>query len=146
MTRNREAIIRLFRVGDNRAAAFEPFQAVFPGHTAPIVRQAEDGERELIVASWGFVLPQKGKAAKRITNARNDKVSELTESPPLPDMRAAADAFRRNVRFPVRLVRCTSDSGRDMLVASISAFDPNRTKTFSSISNRAAPRIQQRKV
>jgi len=74
MTRNRDAIIRLFRVSHNRAAAFEPQSAIFPGGSAPIVRRAEDGERELVVMSWGFPLLQKGKSAKRVTNAREDTV------------------------------------------------------------------------
>ena len=74
MTATRDAIIRLFRVGHNRAAVFDPVSAIFPGHTAPVVRLAEDGDRELVMMSWGFVLPQKDKAAKRVTNARDDKV------------------------------------------------------------------------
>src|SRR5690606_25447876 len=74
ITRSHEAVRRLFGVGDNRAGRFEPLPAVFPGHAAPIVRQAGDGERELMLASWGFVLPQAGKAARRVTNARDDKV------------------------------------------------------------------------
>lgn len=76
MTANRDAIIRLFRVGHNRAAALDPLSAIFPGHVAPVVRTAEDGDRELVIMSWGFVLPQKDKAAKRVTNARDDKVRE----------------------------------------------------------------------
>jgi hypothetical protein len=59
MTRNREAILRLFRVSGNRAAAIEPQDAIFPGYQAPIVRKAADGERELVVLNWGFVLLQK---------------------------------------------------------------------------------------
>lgn len=74
MTTAREALIRMFRVSDNRASAVDPLPAIFPGHTAPVVRHAGDGERELVLLSWGFVLPQQGKAAKRVTNARADKV------------------------------------------------------------------------
>ena len=74
MTANRDAIIKLFRVGHNRAAAYEPMRAIFPGHVAPVVRPTDDGDRELVMMSWGFVLPQKDKAAKRVTNARDDKV------------------------------------------------------------------------
>ncbi len=74
MTANRDAIIKLFRVGHNRAASWEPMSAIFPGHVAPVVRFADDGDRELVMMSWGFVLPQKDKAAKRVTNARDDKV------------------------------------------------------------------------
>jgi putative SOS response-associated peptidase YedK len=73
-TKAREAMIRMFRVSDNRAAAFTPQPAIFPGHEAPVVRLADDGEREVAILSWGFVLPQKGRAAKRVTNARADKV------------------------------------------------------------------------
>ena len=71
-TTNRQAVIRLFRVAENRAAHTEPKDAIFPGHTAPVVRFAEDGERELVNLSWGFVLPQKGKAPRRVTNTRDD--------------------------------------------------------------------------
>lgn len=75
MTRNREAILRLFRVSENRAAAFEPRDAIFPGHAAPVIRRAADGERELVQMSWGFVLPQKGKAPRRVTNVRDDTIA-----------------------------------------------------------------------
>jgi putative SOS response-associated peptidase YedK len=75
MTTNREAIIRLFRVGHNRASATEPQAAIFPGGQAPIVRRAEDGERELLALSWGFVLLLKDKAPKRVTNFRDDKLA-----------------------------------------------------------------------
>jgi putative SOS response-associated peptidase YedK len=74
LTRNREAILRLFRVSHNRATAFEPLSAIFPGHQAPVVRCAEDGERELVLLSWGFVLLQDGRAPRRVTNVRDDKV------------------------------------------------------------------------
>jgi hypothetical protein len=73
-TRNVEAVRRLFRVSSNRAASVEPRDAIFPEHTAPVVRKAEDGERELVELSWGFVLPQPGKAPRRVTNTRDDKV------------------------------------------------------------------------
>jgi putative SOS response-associated peptidase YedK len=72
MTRNREAILRLFRISPNRAAAFAPLDAIFPGHLAPVIRQAGDGERELVQMSWGYVLLQKGKAPRRVTNVRDD--------------------------------------------------------------------------
>lgn len=36
---------------------------------------AEDGERELVMMRWGFILPQKDKAPKNVTNARSDKVA-----------------------------------------------------------------------
>jgi putative SOS response-associated peptidase YedK len=73
LTTGPQAVIRLFKVSHNRAATFEPKQAIFPGHAAPVVRLAGDGERELVVMSWGFVLPQAGKAPRRVTNVRDDK-------------------------------------------------------------------------
>jgi putative SOS response-associated peptidase YedK len=78
LTRNREAILRLFRVSHNRAEAFEPLSAIFPGYRAPVVRCAEDGERELVLSSWGFVLLQDGRAPRRVTNVRDDKVRTST--------------------------------------------------------------------
>jgi putative SOS response-associated peptidase YedK len=78
LTRNREAILRLFRVSDNRAMALEPLSSIFPGHRAPVVRCAEDGERELVMLSWGFVLLQDGRAPRRVTNVRDDKVRTST--------------------------------------------------------------------
>lgn len=74
MTRVPEAVRRLFRVQHNRAAAFEPKNAIFPGYQAPIIRNAADGERELVNATWGFVLLQKGKAPRRVGNVRDDKI------------------------------------------------------------------------
>lgn len=74
MTRAREAMLRLFRVSDNRAAAIERQPAIFPGYVAPIVRKADGGERELVNLNWGFVLLQKGLAPRRVTNVRDDKI------------------------------------------------------------------------
>jgi hypothetical protein len=44
-----EAVLRLFRANHNRAAVFEPKDAVFPWHMAPVVRQLPDGDRELSI-------------------------------------------------------------------------------------------------
>jgi putative SOS response-associated peptidase YedK len=73
-TRNVEAIRRLFRVPHNRAPVVVPQPAIFPGWTASVIRKAEDGERELLPMSWGFVLLQDGKAPRRVTNVRDDKI------------------------------------------------------------------------
>jgi putative SOS response-associated peptidase YedK len=58
MTRNRQAILRLFRISDNRAPPVDLQPAIFPGYTAPVIRKAADGERELVPMSWGFVLSE----------------------------------------------------------------------------------------
>ncbi len=74
ITATREALLRLFRVSHNRAAMFDPRPAIFPGHTAPVLRLAADGEPEIVTMSWGFVLPMEGRAPKRVTNTRDDKL------------------------------------------------------------------------
>ena len=38
-----------------------------------MIRAATDSERELVIMNWGFVLPQPGKAPRRVTNVRDDK-------------------------------------------------------------------------
>ena len=74
LNKKRDAVARLFRVSHNRAAAFEPLASIFPGHVAPVVRQTEDNERELAMLSRGFVLLQKDKAPRRVTNVRDDRI------------------------------------------------------------------------
>ncbi len=71
---SRAALARKFMLSDNRMAAFEPLPAIFPGHMAPIIKQSSDGERELVMRSWGFILLREGYAPKRVTNTRDDKV------------------------------------------------------------------------
>ena len=76
LNRTRDGIARFFRVSHNRAAAFEPLSAIFPGRVAAVVRQSADGEREIALMSWGFVLLQNGRAPRRVTNVRDDKIME----------------------------------------------------------------------
>jgi putative SOS response-associated peptidase YedK len=70
---SRAALARKFRLSDNRMVAFDALPAIFPGHMPPIVKQSADGERELVVRSWGFILLRDGYAPKRVTNTRDDK-------------------------------------------------------------------------
>ena len=74
MTRNREAILRLFRISDNRAVAVDQLPAIFPGYQAPVIAENVDGERELILMNWGFMLLKKDRAPGRVTNVRDDKI------------------------------------------------------------------------
>ena len=69
-------LARFFRVSHNRSVVFDPLPAIFPGHVAPVVRQNTDGEREVGLMSWGFVLLQKERAPRRVTNVRDDKIFE----------------------------------------------------------------------
>jgi putative SOS response-associated peptidase YedK len=70
----RADLARKFALSDNRMAAFDELSAIFPGHDAPVIKRTEDGARELLLRSWGFVLLREGYAPKRVTNARDDKV------------------------------------------------------------------------
>ena len=74
MTKAPAAIASLFRVPHNRQQQFDLLPAIFPGWSAPVVRQSADGDRELLMMSWGFVLLQDGKAPRRVTNTRDDKM------------------------------------------------------------------------
>jgi putative SOS response-associated peptidase YedK len=71
---SRATLARKFRLSDNRMVAVDALPAIFPGRMAPIIKPADDGERELVMRSWGFVLLRKGYAPKRVTNTRDDKV------------------------------------------------------------------------
>lgn len=76
LNKKRDMLARYFRVSHNRTVAFDPLSAVFPGHVAPVVRQTADGEREIVLMNWRFVLPQRDKAPRRVTNVRDDKILE----------------------------------------------------------------------
>lgn len=78
MTRSQDAVRRLFKVQRefDQSGNLPSLAAIFPANDGPVVRLNEDGERTLEMMSWGFVLPQKDKTAKRITNARDDKIRD----------------------------------------------------------------------
>ena len=63
-----------FQLSDNRITMFDTLPAIFPGHMAPIIKQSEDGARELVLRSGGLVLLRDGYAPKRVANTRDDKV------------------------------------------------------------------------
>jgi putative SOS response-associated peptidase YedK len=74
LTPKRDHIGRFFRVSHNRTVAFEPVNAIFPRHVAPVVRQSEDSEREIVLMSWGFMRLEKGRAPRPVTNVRDDQI------------------------------------------------------------------------
>jgi putative SOS response-associated peptidase YedK len=92
MTRNRGAISRLFRVSHNRIPVIDPLPGIFPGYQAPVVRKAADGEREVAVMTWGFVRLEPGKAPKRVTNARDDKITTRFWKPSFEQRRCLVPA------------------------------------------------------
>jgi len=73
---NLDEISRLFRVNriHPNAGNLARQSEIYPGYEAPVIRLTDDRERELVMMSWGFVLPQKGKAPKWVNNTRDDKV------------------------------------------------------------------------
>ncbi|MGA0563651.1 SOS response-associated peptidase [Ancylobacter sp. VNQ12] len=72
---NLQAITDLVGTLRNGAGNLPPQPGIFPDYPAPIVRTAEDGERELTMARWGmpsplFVLKGKNRDPG-VTNIRN---------------------------------------------------------------------------
>ena len=49
------ALARDFGLSHNRMAEVEALHAILPGHMAPVIKQSTDGERELVMRSWGFI-------------------------------------------------------------------------------------------
>jgi putative SOS response-associated peptidase YedK len=74
LNKKRDAVARFFRVSHNRSAAYQPASAIFPRHVAPVVRESADGEREIVTMSWGFMLLQKERAPRPVTNVRDDTI------------------------------------------------------------------------
>ena len=72
----------LFEVApeDDHLGNLAPQRAIFPRYASPMVRRGENDARELVMAHWGFVLPQTSKRTgepimpKAINNARDDKL------------------------------------------------------------------------
>jgi putative SOS response-associated peptidase YedK len=71
ITKNQDAIRRLFKVTRDNAGNLPQLPAVFPDNLAPIVRTAA-GERELTMARWGMPSPPQFGGAP-VTNIRNTK-------------------------------------------------------------------------
>lgn len=74
VTTSQEAMRRLFRVGRDLFGNLEPSLDVYPDRPAPVIRVAEDGERELVPLTWGMPSPPfvtKGRPDTGVTNIRN---------------------------------------------------------------------------
>src|SRR4029450_12660840 len=54
ITKSQDAIRRVFGETRARVATLPPLPGIFPDNLAPVVRNARDGERELIMMRWGF--------------------------------------------------------------------------------------------
>ncbi|SMC92351.1 Putative SOS response-associated peptidase YedK [Fulvimarina manganoxydans] len=77
ITKGQQAIREFTKATRDRAGNLPPLPGVFPDYEAPIVRTADDGERELTMMRWGMPSPQfalKGKKTDSgVTNIRNTK-------------------------------------------------------------------------
>ncbi len=69
---------------------------------APVIKTTVEGDRELVLRSWGFVLLREGYAPKRVTNARDDKL----------DTRFWADSFATRRCLVPATSFCEPDEGR----------------------------------
>jgi putative SOS response-associated peptidase YedK len=72
VTTNQAAIVAFTRAIRDRSGNLAPMTGVFPDYLAPVVRNAPDGVRELMLARWGMPGPPQFGGAP-ITNIRNTK-------------------------------------------------------------------------
>lgn len=76
MTTSKEAVLGLFRVPHNRAGLVDPLPAIFPGWNAPVIRRTHRGWRAgACEPQLGLRAASGGKAPRRVTNTRDDKVA-----------------------------------------------------------------------
>ncbi len=63
LNKNKNTVATMFRVPHNRTVHIDPLPGIFPNYTAPVVRHAADGEREMALMSWGFPLAASRQSA-----------------------------------------------------------------------------------
>ncbi|MCW7546116.1 SOS response-associated peptidase [Aurantimonas litoralis] len=77
ITRGQAAILEFTRAMRDSTGNLPPLPGVFPDYSAPVVRNAESGERELTMMRWGMPSPQFALKARGVdggvTNVRNLK-------------------------------------------------------------------------
>jgi putative SOS response-associated peptidase YedK len=71
MTKNVDAIRRLFAALNGRVGNLPSMPGIFPDYPAPIVRKAVDG-REIVMARWG--MPSSQQALMDATKKRAQKL------------------------------------------------------------------------
>ena len=57
-TKSQNAIRQITKAMRDRTGNLPPLPGIFPDYEAPIVRTAEDGDRELLLARWGMPSPR----------------------------------------------------------------------------------------
>jgi putative SOS response-associated peptidase YedK len=72
VTKGQAAIVELTRAMRDMSGILPPMPEIVPDQMAPIVRNAPDGVRELVMVRWGIPGPPQFGGAP-ITNIRNTK-------------------------------------------------------------------------
>ena len=57
LTKSQDAIRRITGAMRDTTGNLPPLPGIFPDYATPIVRSAENGERELLLARWGMASP-----------------------------------------------------------------------------------------
>lgn len=70
ITTNQAAIADLFRVVRRYEGNLAPMPGVFPDYPAPVIREAGNGEREMVMMRWGMPPPPR-TGGPPVTNIRN---------------------------------------------------------------------------
>lgn len=97
MTKNQDAIRRLFRVDRDLTGNLPPLPGIFPDYPAPIVRAAADGQRELVMTRWG--MPSSKKALLDAATRRADKLRTKGKDVDFAELlKMEPDAGTTNVR------------------------------------------------
>ena len=70
MTASVDELRRIFGPFEGDTSNLPPYDEIFPGYSAPVLRQNEDGGLRLDHMKWGFPGPQAG-GGRPVTNVRN---------------------------------------------------------------------------
>jgi putative SOS response-associated peptidase YedK len=96
MTRNVDAIRRLFDALNNRVGNLPSMPGIFPDYPAPIVRNGPDG-REIVMARWG--MPSSQKSLMDATKKRAEKLEAKGKTVDFKDLlRMEPDSGTTNIR------------------------------------------------
>ena len=101
VTKGQAAIIALTRAMRDRTGNLPSLPCVFPDYSAPIVRNAPDGVRELTMARWG--MPSSQKAMLDATKKRAQKLEAKGKPVDFNELlRMEPDGGTTNIRNTVK--------------------------------------------